>query len=55
MRAIIALAALVAGTTVALAIPAPTPGPVVGVVAGPWGLVASGLAYGAYRAYKALR
>jgi hypothetical protein len=34
---------------------APTPGPLLGAVAGPWGLVASALGYGAYRFYKAKR
>ena len=28
------------------------PGPLLGAVAGPWGLVASVLGYGAYRFYK---
>lgn len=30
-----------------------TPGPLLGAVAGPWGLVASVVGYGAYRFYKA--
>ena len=38
-----------AGTSV------PTPGPLLGAVAGPWGLVASVAAYGAYRLHKAKR
>ena len=32
---------------------APTPGPLLGAVAGPWGLVASGIAYATYRLYRA--
>lgn len=32
-----------------------TPGPLLGAVAGPWGLVASAIGYGAYRLYKAKR
>ena len=34
---------------------APTPGPLLGVIAGPWGLVAGGTAYLAYRALRAKR
>lgn len=30
-----------------------TPGPLLGAVAGPWGLVASVVAYGVYRFHKA--
>ena len=32
-----------------------SPGPLLGAVAGPWGLVASVAAYGAYRLHKAKR
>jgi len=32
-----------------------TPGPLLGAVAGPWGLAASAAAYGAYRYFKAKR
>jgi hypothetical protein len=32
-----------------------TPGPLLGAVGGPWGLVASAIGYGAYRLYKAKR
>ncbi len=35
--------------------PATTPGPLLGAVAGPWGLVASGLAYAGYRLYRGKR
>jgi hypothetical protein len=37
------------------AVPAATPGPLLGAVAGPWGLVASGLGYVAYRFYRSKR
>ena len=43
---------LVAMTSIASAFPAPTPGPLLGAVAGPWGLVASMVGYGAYRYFK---
>lgn len=36
-------------------VPAATPGPLLGAVAGPWGLVASGLGYAAYRLYRSKR
>ncbi len=49
------LIGLAAMTSVAMAAAEVTPGPLLGAVAGPWGLVASGLAYGAYRFYKAKR
>ncbi len=45
---------LVTGTAMACAAVA-TPGPLLGAVAGPWGLVASGLTYGAYRVLRAKR
>ena len=35
--------------------PAATPGPLLGAVGGPWGLVACGVGYAAYRAVKAFR
>ncbi|MDE2384821.1 MAG: hypothetical protein KGO53_09385 [Alphaproteobacteria bacterium] len=54
MRLLLTLAFTVSGASLAFAL-APSPAPVVGVVAGPWGLVAAGIGYGAYRAYKALR
>jgi hypothetical protein len=44
--------ALLATTAFAYAGNAPTPAPLLGAVAGPWGLVASALGYGAYRYYK---
>ncbi len=45
---------LIAMTPIAYAgITASTPGPLLGAVAGPWGLVASVVGYGAYRFYKA--
>ena len=45
---------LIAMTPIAYAgIAASTPGPLLGAVAGPWGLVASVVGYGAYRFYKA--
>ncbi|MDE2384820.1 MAG: hypothetical protein KGO53_09380 [Alphaproteobacteria bacterium] len=54
MRSFLAFGFLTLSATAAMAQVA-TPGPVIGVVAGPWGVVAMGLGYGAYRAYKALR
>ena len=61
MRAILALfgvamAFLPLNSVVAMALMAqPTPGPVIGVLGGPWGIAATAVGYGAYRAYKALR
>lgn len=56
MRTLLSLAFTVASASFALAgIIKATPGPVVGLIAGPWGIVGAGLGYGAYRAYKALR
>jgi len=44
---------LTAMTSLALAlVQNPTPGPLLGAVAGPWGLVVSVVGYGAYRLYK---
>lgn len=53
-------AMLVLGSTTAawagtVPTPGPTPGPVLGMVAGPWGLVAAGVGYCAYRALKTRR
>jgi hypothetical protein len=44
-----------AGVTEPLPAPAATPGPLLGAIAGPWGLVASGLGYAAYRFYRSKR
>lgn len=55
MKYVFAFAAL-AGTA-AMAFGAtwssPTPGPLLGLVGGPWGVVVAGVGYGAYRLYKA--
>lgn len=53
---LVAMAGLVyAGVTETPPAPAATPGPLLGAVAGPWGLVASGLGYAAYRLYRSKR
>ena len=49
----IALAALFATSGTAMAALCATPGPLLGAVAGPWGLAAGLVGYGAYRLYKA--
>ena len=46
---------LVAMTSMASALNLSTPGPLLGAVAGPWGLVASVVGFGAYRVFKARR
>ncbi|MEO6610269.1 MAG: hypothetical protein ABIN69_17540 [Aestuariivirga sp.] len=53
-RLILIASGLVALTSMAAAT-APTPGPLLGAVAGPWGLVASVVGYGAFRVLKARR
>jgi len=45
---------IAAMTTISFAT-APVPGPLLGAVAGPWGLVASVVGFGAYRFYKSKR
>jgi hypothetical protein len=55
-RLVLIASGLVAMTSMAFAISAqPTPGPLLGAIAGPWGLVASVVGYGAYRIVKARR
>jgi hypothetical protein len=56
MKYIFAFAALVGTAGMALGIScggSPTPGPLLGVVGGPWGVAVAGLGYGVYRLYKA--
>ena len=58
MKYVFAFAALVATGAMAIGgtwTPSPSPGPLLGVVAGPWGLAASAVGYGVYRLYKARR
>jgi len=54
-KLVLVLIALAATADLAMAGISVTPGPLLGAVAGPWGLVASIAGYGAYRLYKAKR
>ncbi|MDE2445538.1 MAG: hypothetical protein KGO94_05110 [Alphaproteobacteria bacterium] len=53
MKFLLTFAALFSSASLALAgVAAPTPGPLLGAVAGPWGLAVGVLSYGAYRFYR---
>ena len=58
MRIIFTFAALLATAAMAFAVTCvatPTPGPLLGLIGGPWGLAAGAAGYGVYRLYKANR
>jgi hypothetical protein len=51
-RIALTILSLTTMASAAMAVIVPTPGPLLGAVAGPWGLIASVVGYGAYRFYK---
>ncbi|MEO6607452.1 MAG: hypothetical protein ABIN69_03170 [Aestuariivirga sp.] len=54
MKYIFALAALAGTASMAMGVTwSPTPGPLLGVIGGPWGVAVAAVGYGVYRVYKA--
>lgn len=55
MKFLVAFISLLSFSTAVFAGAVATPGPLLGAVAGPWGLFVGGLAYATYRIYRAKR